>query len=124
MVELNFIDSLKSALDRLETVTENIDKLTLEKDELRGKIRKWMDMHHLTEFESYNSTKTRLWQIEISKRKRQNVDKELLRANVPEDLYNQIITEAEFEFFQIKPVKKSKASKSSSSAPAAPKGTV
>jgi len=123
MVELNFIESLKAALDRLEIVNKQNDALTLEKEELRTKIRKWLDMHHLTDFESYNTDKSALWQMSISQRKKQTIDKDLLKSLVSEPVYKQIITETEYEVLTIKTAKHSKSSKSGGAIPA-PKGTI
>jgi len=122
MVELNFIESLKTALDRLDTVMSDMDKLSLEKDELRGKVRKWLDMHGLEDFESYNTDKTKLWQMVIAQRKRSNVDKKLLATSVTQSVYDEIVTEAEYEVFSVKKIKQSKHAKSGGAK--APKGTI
>lgn len=119
MVELNFIESLKQALDRLEIVNDKMDSLSLEKDELRAKIRKWMDMHGLDNFESLNSNKTKLWSMIIAERKRQNVDKAKLKETVTPKQYEDIVTESEYEVFTVKQIKQSKKG---SKAPSAPKG--
>jgi len=121
MVELNFIESLKSALDRLETVEDDMDKLKLEKDELRAKIHKWMEMHGLTTFESYNTDKSRLWKIDVSQRKRVNVNKDILAQRVSKDDYEEIVTESEYEVFTCKKIKQSKQSKQGT---VAPKGSI
>jgi len=122
MGDLNFIESFKTALDRLDIVQDEIDSRSLEKDELRAKIRKWMDMHKLADFESYNSDKSRLWRISISDRKRQNVDKKLLAETVTDEQYDEIVTTSEYETFTVKKVKHSKNTKNGGVAPAAPKG--
>lgn len=121
MVELNFIESLKQALDRLEIVNDKMDSLSLEKDELRAKIRKWMDLHGLEDFESLNSNKTKLWQMVIAARKRSNVDKAKLKELVTPKQYEEVVTESEYEVFTVKQIKQSKKA---SSAPSAPKGKV
>jgi len=119
MANLKFVENLKTALDKLEQVTTDMDALTLEKNDLRDKIRSWMDMHSLKEFESYNTAKTKLWGMSISGRKRKNVDKDMLRTKVTEIEYDEIVTESEYTVFNCKSIKQSKIN---SATPAAPKG--
>ena len=120
MVELNFIESLKEALDDLDKCVDKLDTLSLQKDELRAKIRSWMDMHGIVDFESLNSDKSKLWQMVIAQRSRQNVDKDLLRETVTADEYDSIVKMSEYEVFTVKKIKQSKKAKAS--APKAPKG--
>jgi len=121
MVELNFIESLKTALDRLEIVNDSIDKFTLEKEELRSKIRKWLDMHQLIDFESFNSDKSKLWNMTIALRKKQTVDKEILKTKVTPQVFNEIVSETEYEVLTVKTVKHSKLA---GAAIPAPRGSI
>lgn len=119
MANLKFVENLKSALDDLETVSSKMDALTLQKNDLRDKIKSWMEMHNLTEFESYNTNKTKLWGMSISSRKRKNIDKDKLRKHVTETIFDEIVTESEYTVFNCKSIKQSKIN---SATPAAPKG--
>lgn len=119
MANLKFIENLKKALDELEEVTSKLDTLTLKKNDLRDKIRSWMEMHNLTEFESYNTAKDKLWGMSISKRYRKNINKNVLRTKVTEAEYDEIVTESEYVVFNCKSIKQSKIN---SATPAAPKG--
>ena len=118
-MDLKFIDSLKQSLDNLEVITSEIDELTLKKNDIRDKIKSWMGLHKLTEFESYNTNKSKLWSMSISARTRKTVDKDLLRTKVTDSEYDEIVTTSEYSVFNCKSIKQSKINNQT---PMAPKG--
>lgn len=119
MTELLYEDGLKQALSSLGQIEKELTRLNIQKDELRDKIRKWMEINELKEHDSVDSNGDKLWRVTISVARRKSVNYDVLREKVTPDDFDEIVSHGEYTTFKCQQVKSKK--KSGGSAPSAPK---
>lgn len=109
-------DDLKSTLTKFGEVLEKLDKLNMQKDEIRIAIKNFIKINKIEEIDILD-TVNQLWRIGISMRSRKSVDYELLEEYLNDVDYKSVVTIKESEFLTSKKVKKRKTKKDKPKAP-------
>lgn len=109
-------DDLKSTLTKFGEVLEKLDKLNMQKDEIRIAIKNFIKINKIEEIDILD-TVNQLWRIGISMRSRKSVDYELLEEYLNDVDYESVVTIKESEFLTSKKVKKRKTKKDKPKAP-------
>ena len=122
MDNLPYLEDLKRALVQLGEVEEKLSVVSNQKTILREKIKAWMDMNNLREFETLDMSNNKLWRMSITDTSRRSADYDYLESILtPVQLQNAInITES--EVFKCQSVKSSKNKRKT--APAIPKARI
>lgn len=112
---LKFINDLKVALKNYGDIEDAITPLELKKEQLRQKIKAWILMHNIIEFETFDITESSLWRMSITKSERRNVDHDFLASVLSPENLARVYTTTPIETFKCAKVKKHKSQKTSKS---------
>jgi hypothetical protein len=119
---LEYESDLKSTLADLKIVMDELDKLKMQKDEIRDAVRKFLKMHELDEFET-KDTDGQLWRLGITNSERRSVNYDALGEMLTEEQLDEVIVISPSERLNTKPVKSYKK-KNGKKAPRAPRANV
>ena len=84
-------DVLKDKLSRLRVVSDDLDKLSKEKDELRAQVKKWMELmelidHNVTDSDGFP------WSLKITSSERKSVgDWDKLKSVLSQEQWDLLI---------------------------------
>ena len=101
---LEYESDLKSTLADLKIVMDELDKLKMQKDEIRDAVRKFLKMHELDEFET-KDTDGQLWRLGITNSERRSVNYDALGEMLTEEQLDEVIVISPSERLNTKPVK-------------------
>jgi hypothetical protein len=118
---LEYENDLKSTLADLKIVMDKLNKLEMQKDEIRDAVRKFLKMHELDEFETKDSD-GQLWRLGITNSERRSVNYDALGEMLTEEQLDEVIGISPSERLNTKPVKSYK--KNGKKAPRAPKANI
>jgi len=110
---LKFLNDLKVALKNYGDIENEITPLELKKEQLRIKIKAWILMHNIIEFETFDISESSLWRMSITKSERRNVDHDFLASILPPETLTRVYTTTPVETFKCSKVKKHKSQKPS-----------
>jgi len=110
---LKFLNDLKTALKNYGDLDDEISPLKLKKDEINKKIREWINMHSITEFETLDITDKTLWRMSITKSERKDVNHEYLQSILSQEQLNNVYKRTTVETFKCSRVKSYKRTKKS-----------
>lgn len=119
---LKYEADLKIALSKLKIIIHNLDKLKLEKDEIRDAVRKFLKMHELDDFETKDNN-DQLWRLGIAISERRSINYDVLEKLLTKKQLDDVIVTTPAERLTTKPVKSYKK-KNISNAPRAPRANV
>jgi len=119
---LEYESDLKSTLADLKIVMDELDKLKMQKDEIRDAVRKFLKMHELDEFET-KDTDGQLWRLGITNSERRSVNYDALGEMLTEEQLDEVIVISPSERLNTKLVKSYKK-KNGKKAPRAPRANV
>lgn len=102
--ELFFADSLISALNEYDILTEEIEKINLKKEEIRENIKKWLVINNISEFET-KIKNDKLYRISKAIQLRKSPNYEYLESVLKPDEMVNAINLTEYETLTIKEVK-------------------
>lgn len=116
MNELLYVDDLKSALQQLGEIETSLVEMTNKKQILRDKIRQWMDINSVVDFQIEIQDNV-FWKLTINKSERRSIDYDVLKQSVSQEIYNNIVSISNVETFKCQPVKTIKSKYSRKEAP-------
>jgi len=119
---LDYENDLRKTLAKMKVVVDGLDKLKLEKEEMREAIKKFLKIHDLDEYE-IKDTEKQLWRLTITQSERRSVDYDELEKLLSEEQLEDVVTISPSERLNIKPVKAYKK-KNGKPAPKAPRANV
>ena len=111
-----YLEDFMKQLTAYSEIDEQINLLNYQKTELREKFEQWLNLNNITEIETFESTQKKLYKLSLSKQTRKKVDMDLLNTLVKPEIFDQVVSENEFQTFRIQPIK------NKSKRPKAPKG--
>jgi hypothetical protein len=120
-MDLQYVEELMNQLTELGKVEKQLTKAKQQKDIIREKVRNWLDMHNLDEYETFDSKGNELWRMTIKSTSRKSAKIDVLENLLSEELFNEAVSIVEYNVFKIQPVKNKKSK--SKSKPRAPKAT-
>lgn len=117
MSNLPYVDDLRQALTQLGEAENELSIAKNKKELLREKIRMWLDMNGLREFEIMDATDSRLWRMTVTDGTRRSANFDVLNSLLTPQQFDDAVSVSETQTFKCQQVKSSK--KSVKRAPAA-----
>ena len=105
MSNLPYIEDLRQALSTLGEVENKLLICRNEKELLREKVRMWLDMTNLREFEIMDSDDLKLWRMTITESSRRSADFDYIEQTLTPTQYDEAINITEIETFKCQTVK-------------------
>lgn len=110
MSNLPYVDDLRQALTQLGEADDELSIAKNKKELLREKIRMWLDMNGLREFEIMDATDAKLWRMTITDGTRRSADFDVLSNLLTPQQFEDAVKVSETQTFKCQPVKTSKTS--------------
>ncbi len=104
-MELQFLDSLKSALLKLDSISNEIEILKLQKEELREKVIMWLKINKLSSFECLLPNSTQVYKLNISNVQRTSINREILSGLLTEKQLEMVTNITNVETFSFRRIK-------------------
>jgi len=111
-MELQYLDDLMKNLTTLGEIEESLTKLNQKKDIIREKIRNWLILHGINEYETFDSGGDKLWRLTLKGASRKSANIEMLEQLLSQEDFNDVVSISEYDVLKIQPVKSRSKKKS------------
>lgn len=101
---MDFISEMEEALTEIGRLDSQLTILKIKREDLRAKLKKWMEINNLTSYDSFDSIRENFYRLSITSSIKRSCDFNMLQAAYPE-AYDQCIKKTDSEVFSCRPVK-------------------